>query len=106
MSKKKLNLREYWDAVGTENMQKIINDVGSSMAYFRMLRYGVKRPGSDMALTIIESARKHTPTYEPDLELLLRGVPRAGSNPVRQLPPSPEFLRAQKRLANKEPAAA
>lgn len=103
--KKKLNLREYWDAVGTQNIEKIVTDLGSSMGYFRMLRYGIKKPGAPQALRIVEAARKHTAPYEPDLELLLIGVPRAGRNPAQPVPPSPEFVRARKRLVKSEAPA-
>lgn len=94
-----LNLREYWDEVGTENVLKIVADLGTSVAYFRMLRYGIKKPGRERALQIMESARNHTPTCVPDLELLLAGVPRAGKNPATTIEPSPRFLRSQKRHA-------
>lgn len=101
MKRKPMNLREYWDAVGTENILKIVDELGSSLKYFRMMRYGIKKPSGAQALRIIELARKHTAPYEPDLELLLSGVPRAGTNPIRQLPPATEFLRARKRLLSK-----
>jgi hypothetical protein len=101
MKRKPMNFREYWDAVGTENIQKIVDELGSSLSYFRMMRYGIKKPGGAQALRILELARKHTAPYEPDLELLIAGVPRAGSNPARQLPPATEFLRARKRLLAK-----
>ena len=98
-----MNLREYWDAVGTENMEKIVNELGSSIKYFRLMRYGIKRPSGAQALRIIELARKHTAPYEPDLEQLLIGVPRAGKNPAKPLPPSREFVRARNRMATAQP---
>lgn len=98
MARKPLNFREYWDAVGTENVMKIIDELGSSLKYFRMIRYGIKRPGGPQALKIVELARKHTAPFEPDLALLLAGVPRAGHNPVRQLAPGTEYIRARNRL--------
>jgi hypothetical protein len=101
MARKPLNFREYWDAVGTENVEKIITELGSSLKYFRLMRYGIKKPGGPQALRIIEAARRHTAPYEPDLELLLAGVPRAGHNPARQLPPATEYVRARKRLLEK-----
>lgn len=101
MARKPLNLRDYWDAVGTQNMEKIITDLGSSLKYFRMLRYGIKKPGGPQALRIIESARRHTAPYEPDLELLLAGVPRAGHNPAKRITPATEFVRARNRLLQK-----
>lgn len=101
-----LNFREWWDTVGTENVRKIVEDLGSSMPYFRLLRYGLKKPGSAQALRIIESARRHTAPFEPDLELLLRGVPRAGKEPSKPIPPSDRFVRARKRIASAEPAEA
>ena len=101
MKHKPLNLREYWDAVGTDNIVKIVDELGSSLKYFRMLRYGIKKPSGAQALRIIELARKHTAPYEPDLELLLTGVPRAGTNPIKRLPPATEFVRARRRLLKK-----
>lgn len=108
MKRKPLNLREYWDAVGTDNIKKIVDELGSSLAYFRMMRYGIKRPSGPQALRIIDLARKHTAPYEPDLALLLQGVPRAGRNPAQPLPPATEFVRARKRMLKKdaEPAEA
>lgn len=93
---KELNFREYWDAVGTENIKKIIADLGSSMPYFRLLRYGIKKPGSQQALRILEAARRHTAPYEPNLELLLAGVPRAGKPAAKEIKPDSGFIRARK----------
>ena len=101
MKRKPMNLREYWDAVGTENIEKIISELGSSLKYFRLMRYGIKRPSGAQALRIIELARKHTAPYEPDLELLITGVPRAGRNPAGRLQPTSEFIKARKRLVTK-----
>jgi len=99
-----MNFRQWWDAVGTENVRRIVDDLGSSMPYFRLLRYGIKRPGSAQALRIIESARRHTAPFEPDLELLLRGVPRAGKDPAKPIPPSETFVRARRRAIAAETA--
>lgn len=97
-TKRKLNFREYWDAVGTENIQKIVNELGSSLRYFRALRYGIKKPGREQALKILEAARKHTAPFEPDLELLLAGVPRAGANPARTIAPSAAFVKERAKI--------
>ena len=106
MSKKKpLNLREYWDTVGTENVKKIIFALDSSMPYARLLKYGIKKPGHVYALRFIDVAREVTPGFEPDLELLLRGVPRAGSSSGKLIPPSPEFLKAQRKLGSQAASA-
>jgi hypothetical protein len=93
--KKPLNLREYWDTVGTENVKTIIFGIGSSMAYARLIKYGLKKPGTDFALRFIDAAREITPGFEPDLELMLRGVPRNANSRGKTIPPSPEFLAAQ-----------
>lgn len=92
---KPMNLREYWDCVGTENVKKIILGIGSSMAYARLIKYGLKRPGTSFSLSFIDAARQITPGFEPDLELMLRGVPRSGVSRGKTIPPSPEFLAAQ-----------
>ena len=93
--KKALNLREYWDCVGTENVRQIIFNIDSSMAYARLIKYGMKKPGNGFALAFIDAARAITPGFEPDLELMLRGVPRSGLAGGKTIPPSPEFLAAQ-----------
>lgn len=104
---KKLNLREYWEAIGTENMMKIIAEVGSSFGYFRALKYGPKRPSATMALRIIEAANRLTPGWAPDLELMVRGVPAPGRKRVGRLtPPSPEFLAHQAKIQRKQERAA
>lgn len=101
MSKEKpLNLREYWDTVGTANVRQIIERLESSMPYARLLKYGIKRPGHIYALRFIDAARELTPGFEPDLELMLRGVPRAKSVTGKMIPPSPEFVRAQRKLGS------
>lgn len=100
----KLNLRQYWDEVGTENIEKIIDglrkddpECKASMAYFRLLRYGIKKPSTAYALRIIDLARQITPGFEPDLELLVRGVPRSksGKGGAHRIQPSERFLAAQ-----------
>lgn len=97
-----MNLREYWDHVGTANMMKIIEEVGSSYLHFRGLKYGMKRPSATMALAIIDAAKKHTPGWQPDLELLVRGVPAPGlKKRGRITPPSEEFLRDQAKRQKK-----
>jgi hypothetical protein len=93
--KKPLNLREYWDTVGTENVKQIVFAIGSSMAYARLIKYGLKKPGPDFSLRFIETAREITPGFAPDLELMLRGVPRNANSRGKTIPPSPEFLAAQ-----------
>lgn len=92
---KPMNLREYWDTVGTENVKKIVFGIGSSMAYARLIKYGLKKPGPDFSLRFIDAARDVTPGFAPDLELLLRGVPRNANPRGKTIPPSPEFLAAQ-----------
>lgn len=90
-----MNLREFWDCVGTENVKTIIFAIGSSMAYARLIKYGLKRPGPLFSLAFIDAAREITPGFEPDLEMMLRGVPRSGASRGKTIPPSPEFLAAQ-----------
>lgn len=92
---KPMNLRDYWDCVGTENVKKIISAIDSSMAYARLIKYGLKKPGTAFSLAFIDAARDITPGFEPDLELMLRGVPRSGVSRGKTIPPSPEFLAAQ-----------
>lgn len=96
---KKLNFRQYWDAVGTENIKDIVAEVESSMNYFRMIRYGNAKPGSKLALKIIDAARKYTAPYEPDLELMVIGVPKSsGKRGGRTIPPTRDFISARNSL--------
>lgn len=107
MTKRKpMNLREYWDCVGTENVRKIIYALGSSMPYARLLKYGIKKPGHVYALRFIDVARELTPGFEPDLELMLRGVPRANSGTGKMTPPSAEFIKAQSKAGSQALEAA
>ncbi len=92
---KPMNLRDYWDCVGTENVKMIVFAIGSSMAYARLIKYGLKKPGTSFSLAFIDAAREITPGFEPDLELMLRGVPRSVAGRGKTIPPSPEFLAAQ-----------
>jgi hypothetical protein len=99
MAKKEpVNFRQWWDQVGTDNVQKVVLHTGSSFDYFKLLRYGIKKPGRDLALRIIEAARRVEPSCLPDLELLLRGVPRAGTgSAAKKIAPAPSVRRAMKR---------
>lgn len=99
-----LTLATYWIAVGTDNMQKVIDSVGSSLAYFRIIKGGRKGISPIRAEKIIEAARLHTPGFEPDFELMVR--PRRHTpSPTkgRKIGPSPEFLEAQRRAAKQQP---
>ena len=91
-----LDLREYWDHVGTENIERVIGIAGTSLAYARQLRYGHKTCGKGLARKIIGAARIVTPGWEPDFEKLLEGVARTEAV-VGKLPPSEEFLRSQRK---------
>jgi len=93
----RLNIREYWDAVGTDNIDKVIKRVGSSKQVFRQLRYGLKRPSPKRAQEIVDAARKITPGWEPNLELLLQGIEPA--NRERKIAPSDAFARKARRIA-------
>lgn len=99
----KLNLREYWNEVGTENVRKIIDRLESSMAYARLLKYGLKKPGHGFALRFIDAARELTPGWEPNLELMLRGVPKANNGlGGRITPPSPKFVKSQQKVRQQQ----
>ena len=91
-----MDFRAYWNEVGTENVSSIIQSIGSSMSYARLIKYGLKKPGQGFALAFIDAARKITPGWEPNLELMLRGVPRANKASGRTIQPSPEFLASQR----------
>jgi len=104
-SRTPMNFRQWWDAVGTANVQKVVDEVGSSIRYFRHLRYGIKRPGREFSLRILAAARKHTAPFEPDLELMLQGVPRAGKNPAKPIEAEERFIRARRRFEKEQVAA-
>lgn len=104
--KEPMNLRQYWDTVGTVNVRDIVARMGSSMPYARLLKYGIKRPGTRFSLAFIEAAREVTPGFAPDLELMLRGVPRAATRPGRLIAPSDEFLAAQRQVGSQDARAA
>lgn len=103
---KKLNLREYWDEVGTENMMKIIKGCKSSLRYFRAMRYGLKRCSEERAEKIVALAKKHTPGFAPDVELLIAGVPRdvEHKQPRRHNMPGERYILPSKRfMASTQP---
>lgn len=101
MARGKLNLRQWWDAVGTENVERVIDALGSSMGTFRLMRYGHKRPSGQTALRIIEKAELLTPACVPDLALLLRGVPKASKKVASKIPPSKSFVKATSQRARR-----
>lgn len=94
-----MDFRTYWNTVGTDNVEKVCNTVGSTMGYFKLLKCGAKKPSGDLAMRIVKAAGRHTPGFSPALELLIAGVPkskqrRSPSGGLRT-PPSPDFLAAQ-----------
>lgn len=92
--KRPMNFRQWWDEVGTTNVEKVAANIGSSMAYFRRMKYGDRKPSIEYAEKIISAAKRVTPGFEPDLRLLLKGVPKAERLPGA---PSPEFVAAQRK---------
>lgn len=98
--KQRMNLREWWDVVGTDNVMKIIERIGSNRQVFRQYRYGTKRPGVDRCQAIVELANEITPGFVPDLELLKAGVPMSYRTPGgRTIPPSRAFVMAARKRA-------
>jgi hypothetical protein len=95
MAKRKMDLRDYWDEVGTDVMLKIIKSCGSTLQHFRAMRYGLKKPSEDRANEIIAAARKFSPGWEPDFEKLMAGVQReehAVPKRTLKIMPSKTFL--------------
>lgn len=106
MAKKRLTFKEWWDHVGTENVQTVCEKLGTSMAYMRQLKCRAKRPGYDRATAIIQLAKEITPGFAPDVDLLMQPLPARDQKPKKQAKqPSPEFLRAQARRAKARAAA-
>ena len=97
--KKPMNFREWWDAVGTDMVKMVCEEAGCSMNYVRQFRVGVKSPGKVTAMKLRDAARSMTPGWEPDLELMLLGVPPSGTGSLK-IKPSKAFL-AGKRLTRK-----
>lgn len=97
-----LTLREWWDHVGTENIERVVEDLGTSMNYMRRLRYSQNmRPSGRLALRIIDAARRITPGFEPSLLLMLEPPvrPEPANRPKgKKIPPSGRFLRDQQRV--------
>lgn len=91
---KALNIREYWDIVGTDIIDKIIDQIGSSKAVFRQMRYGLKRCSEERADLIIEAARKYSPGFEPNRKKLIKGAPIVGVQ--AKIHPSKGFLASRK----------
>ena len=91
------DLASYWNIVGTDNIKLVIAEVQSSIPYFRVIKIGRKNISPVMAERIIAAARKHTPGFEPDFEMMVRPKPKYQPNPARgvKIGPSPEFLAAQ-----------
>jgi len=100
-NRKKLTLREWWDEVGTENVTKVAEHAGTNIAYLRLLRYRIKRPGYDLAIRLIEAAKLLTPRFEPSLELLMQPVPKREPDPNYSpaIQPSAAFTKARKQVA-------
>ena len=92
----KMNIRQWWDEVGTENVKLVAADIGTSIEYMRLLRYGIKRAGPDRAFAIIDAAKRITPGFEPALELLIAPVIKKTPNPnfTPTIQPSKAFLEA------------
>lgn len=96
---KALNIREYWDIVGTDTIDKIIDQVGSSKAVFRQMRYGLKRCSPDRADAIIEAAATFSPGFAPSRKRLIDGAPMAGHQ--AKILPSAAFLASRKSVRSK-----
>lgn len=94
---KRLTLRQWWNHVGTANVKLVEADIGTSLAYLRLISYRLKRPSYDFAKKLIEAATRLTPGFAPDLELMMEPLPVRvpGRPPV--IPPSPEFQRSQRK---------
>ena len=93
---KPMSFSEYWEYIGTENVKLIIEMCESSIGYFRLIKYGYKKPGGILAIKIIRAARAITPGIEPDLELMLSAEPRPVGVKIdkkdRTYRPHPRFL--------------
>ena len=91
-----LSFDAYWHCIGTDRMLEVLDAAGVELKYARQIKTGLKTPGRSTALLLLDAARKLTPGYVPDLELMLRGVPRDKAKP-RKIAPSAAFLAAARR---------
>jgi len=93
---KAMTIRQWWDEVGTDNVLKVVDEVGSSFNYFRMYRFNLKRPRPDRAREIIAACHKHTPGFAPDFVAMLDPVKK--TNPSEwnvKIQPSAAFRASQ-----------
>lgn len=98
---KVISLRDWWDDVGTDNVLKVADSIGTTMAYLRRLRYGA-RPSYYFAQDLIAAAQKLTmraPTLEALLQLKESKREKVSHTPGRRIPASPAYIRAQKRVS-------
>lgn len=96
-----LSLREWWCHVGTENFNKVVQEMGTSELYMRHLAYRYRLPSYRFAKALIAAAHIHTPGFAPHLERLLEPVtPRRGPPGVRgpSIKPSAQFCAHQRYL--------
>lgn len=70
-----LSVREWWHHVGTDNLLKVVKEMGTSLAYMRQIAYRCKLPSYRFAKAMIAAAQRHTPGFAPDLERMLEPIP-------------------------------
>lgn len=94
---------QWWDDVGTKNVELVADAMGSTFGYMRKLRYSKTgtRPSYDFAKRLIEAASSITPGFAPDLIAMLEGERNTEKRhtPGRCIEPSPAFTKAQKKAA-------
>ena len=100
-----MDLDSYWHEIGTENMLLVIKHVGSSIDQFRRIKYRMSGVSAAMAQRIIAAANDITPGTVPDFEALMT-MRTSPAKPPRQrkgvaIPPSPAFMKAVKRRAER-----
>lgn len=91
-----LSLNDYWHTVGTVIVLRVLAAARPpiDIKYARQIKTGLKKPGANTALALVEAARRITPGLEPDLELMLR--PARVPTRSRRIEPSAAFVRSQK----------
>lgn len=92
-----LDFASYWNTVGTDNVAKIIETLGSSMRYFHAVKNRRKAISPKRAQQIIDAANLHTPGFAPDFTLMVLPIEHVPSTVKGwKTPPSPAYLKAQK----------
>lgn len=104
--KTQVSLYDWWQQVGTDNVEKVARVMKTSIGYLRALNYRLKRPSYPFAERLCATAQKVTPGFTPSIDELMRPLPakrkatgRSRGGP--RIAPSAEFLASRPLKARK-----